>query len=207
MAIPKNLIIVVGRQFGSGGRDIGRALAQKYSLEYYDRELLAQAAGQFGYSPHIFAKRDEKRPSALRALMTNLFGVGDSYAQNPMSSESIYNAQCQAIRELAGRSGCVFVGRTADYVLRENPNLVSIFLSSPIERRVKAILKRGDAPTADKAAELANRRDNERENFYNYYTGRRWGHASNYHLAMDASMLDTEAAVNVISRFIEEKFK
>ena len=204
--IPSDLIIVVGRQFGSGGRRIGNLLARIFSLAYYDKEMLAEASEQFGFSQNIFARCDEKRPSALRALLTNAFGVGDAYAPGPMSDEAIYSAQSHVIRELASRGGCVFVGRSADYILREHPHVVSIFLSSPIEQRAKAIFGRGDAPTLEKARELAARCDRAREDFYNYFTGRKWGRSDNYHLSLDTSLLNDEAAVDVITKYIEGRF-
>lgn len=205
-AVPSDLIIVVGRQCGSGGRALGKMLAEAYGLEYYDKEMLSKAAEKFGYSQSIFAKYDEKRPSAVRTLLTHAFGVGDSYLQNPMSSEAIYNAQSEVIRRLAARRGCVFVGRSADYILRDHPHLVSIFLSAPIESRAELLIKRGDAENMDKAMEMARRQDHNREQFYNYYTGRRWGHADNYHLCFDARSLGTEAAFSLIRDFIELKF-
>lgn len=204
--IPSDLIIVVGRQFGSGGRVIGKKLAEEFGLEYYDKEMLAKAAEKFGYSQSIFARHDEKRPSALRSLITNAFGVGDSYLQNPMSSEAIYRAQSSVIRELARQGGCVFVGRSSDYVLRDFPHLVSIFLSAPIEQRAKLLIDRGDAETPEKAMEIARKYDRNREDYYNYFTGRHWGHSENYHLSLSIDGISTEDAIEVIKAYIGSRF-
>ncbi|MDE6810816.1 MAG: cytidylate kinase-like family protein [Muribaculaceae bacterium] len=203
---PSDLIIVVGRQFGSGGRKIGKALAQHYGLEYYDKEVLSEAAGRFGLHPDIFARYDEKRPSPLRSLLSNAFGVAESY-ENSMSSESIYQRQSYVIRQLAEKKGCVFVGRSADYILRDHPNLVSIFLHAPLEHRAKAILERGDASTIEKAKEFAHKLDVERENFYNYYAGSGWGRADNYHLTLNSSKMSDEATLDVIKAYIDNRFK
>lgn len=203
---PKDLIIVVGRQFGSGGRKIGKALAEAYGLEYYDKEVLSEAARKFGYHPDIFARYDEKRPSPLRSFFSNAFGVAESY-ENSMSSESIYERQSRVIRELAGRNGCVFVGRSADYILRDHPHLVSIFLHAPLEFRGKEIMSRGDAPTLEKGIELAKKLDDKRRGFYNYFTGKPWGHADNYHLSLDSSRLGHDGAMEVIRAFIDNHFK
>lgn len=206
MNIPSDLIIVVGRQFGSGGRRLGTALAREFGLEYYDKEVLSEAASQFGYTPDVFARYDEKRPSALRSLLSNTFGIAEAYDTSSLSSESIYNIQSQVIRKLASRSGCVFVGRSADYILRDHPHLVSIFLHAPVEKRVEAIIKRGDANSPERGEELARRFDRKREDFYNYFTGRAWGRSDNYHLSLDASLLDDDGVVRVIRAFIESRF-
>lgn len=204
--IPENLIIVVGRQYGSGGRMLGKLLAARFSLPYYDKEILSEAAQRYGFSKEIFAKYDEKRPSPLRSLLENTLGVQDIFSTQPLSGENIYNAQGRVIRELAEQGGAVFVGRSADYILREHPNLVSIFLHSPLDSRARNIVARGEAPDVAKAAELASRIDSKRENFYNYFTGRRWGHAANYHLTLDASLLPAQEAFQVICNFIERRF-
>ncbi|MDE5842960.1 MAG: cytidylate kinase-like family protein [Muribaculaceae bacterium] len=203
---PSDLIIVVGRQFGSGGRKIGKALAKHYGLDYYDKEMLSEAAVRFGMNPDIFARYDEKRPSPLRSLLSNAFGVAESY-ENSMSSESIYQRQSYVIRQLAEKKGCVFVGRSADYILREHPHLVSIFLHAPIEHRAKAILDRGDAKSIDKAKEFANKIDASRENFYNYFAGSGWGHADNYHLTLNSALLGEDATLEVIKSYIDNRFK
>ncbi len=203
---PKDLIIVVGRQFGSGGRGIGKALAEAYGLEYYDKEVLSEAARKFGYNPEIFARYDEKRPSPLRSFLSNAFGVAESY-ENSMSSESIYERQSRVIRELASRKGCVFVGRSADYVLRDHPNLVSIFLHAPIEHRGREIVRRGDAETLEKGVEIARKLDEKRRDFYNYFTGRAWGKADNYHLSLDSSLLGHDGSLEVIKAYIDNHFK
>lgn len=204
--IPSDLIIVVGRQFGSGGRKIGKALAKEYDLEYYDKEVLSEAAGRFGINPEIFARYDEKRPSPLRSLLSNAFGIQESY-ENPMSSESIYQRQSHVIRQLAEKKGGVFVGRSADYILRDHPNLVSVFLHAPLDFRANAILNRGDAETLEMAREKAKKLDATRENFYNYFVGGGWGHADNYHLSLNSALLGEQATVEVIKTFIANRFK
>ena len=118
--LPADLTVVVGRQFGSGGRRIGRRLAARLGLTYYDKEVLSEASQRFGFSQTIFARYDEKRPSAIRSFLSNAFGVPDSYMQNAMSCESIYAAQSRVISELADEGGCVFVGGSADYILRHH---------------------------------------------------------------------------------------
>lgn len=205
--IPEDLVIVVGRQFGSGGRKIGKRLASELGLAYYDKEVLSEAAKQFGYSPEIFARYDERRPSALRSMLSHAFGVSESYyPQSTLSSENIYERQSNVIRSLASRHGAVFVGRSADYILRDHPHLISIFLHAPEEHRAAAIVKRGDAPDIDKGIETARKYDKMRREFYTYFTGRNWGHSDNYHLSIDSSLFDDDAMSDIIRLFISKRF-
>lgn len=204
--IPSDLIIVVGRQFGSGGRKLGKALAKKFGLDYYDKEVLSEAARRFGYAPEIFARYDECRPSPLRTFLSNAFGVAETF-ENSMSNEGIYERQSRVIRQLAeGEKGCVFVGRSADYILRDHPGLISIFLHAPLETRANTLVERGDAPDLEKAKDMARKLDNRRENFYNYFTGGGWGHSDNYHISLDSSALGPDGTMEVIEAFIRNKF-
>ena len=188
--LPADSIVVVGRQFGSGGRKIGRRLAEEFGLAYYDKEMLAEAARRLGFSEHVFARYDERPPSALRSWLSASFGVQDSFHQTPMSSEAIYAAQSRVINELA------------DYILRHRPHLASIFLHAPAEHRAQVLLERGEVESHEKGIELARKIDRNREDFYNYFTGRRWGHADNYHLTLDTSLLSDDAAYDVVRSWL-----
>lgn len=205
--LPADLTVVVGRQFGSGGRRIGRRLAARLGLTYYDKEVLSEAAQRFGFSQTIFARYDEKRPSAIRSFLSNAFGVPDSYMQNAMSCESIYAAQSRVISELADEGGCVFVGRSADYILRHRPNLISIFLHAPAETRARELLKRGEVSSLADGLERARRLDRRREEYYNYFTGRQWGKADNYHLSVDTSVMDDDSIIDLILQYIAARYK
>lgn len=202
---PLKPVIVVGRQFGSGGRNLGKMLAERFGLPYYDKEILSKTAERYGFSPEIFAKYDEKRPSPLRSFFTHSFGVPEVYTSSSMSGEKIYEAQGIVIRDLAEEHGGVFVGRSADYILRDYPDMLSIFLHAPIEKRAKVLVDRGDANTIEQGIELARKLDSNRENFYNYFTGRRWGHCDNYHLSLDASRLSPEQLLEVVCAYIAKK--
>lgn len=195
----KKRVIVIGREFGSGGRLLARRIADALGYEYYDRELLAESAQRHGFSPELFAARDERRPSALRSLLHFGYGISDTYNPTTLSSEGIYKAQSDVIRALAQEKDSVFVGRTADYVLRDNPNLLSVFIHAPLEERVRRIISRGDAADEREAAEIARRMDRHRADYYNYFTGRRWGEASNYDISLDASRFPAEKIVEIIT--------
>lgn len=199
-----NFVIVIGRQFGAGGRRLGRELSERLGVPYYDKELLNKASERFGFRPEIFDKADEKRPSLLQALLSfNYHSAAGSYATSAMGSGEIYQAQSNVIRQIAEEGSCIIVGRTADYVLRDHPRMLSVFLHAEMEDRVRAILSRGDCKTESEAREMANRHDRMRQEYYTYFTGRNWGHASNYDLTLNTSRLDTEGAINIITACLE----
>lgn len=200
------IVVVIGREFGSGGRAVGRIVANRLGIPYYDKELLSEAADRLGFSHRIFADADEKRPSMFRSLMQGLYGVPDNFNTDSMSGEGVYQSQSRAIREICSKDSCVIVGRTADYVMRDHPGLVSVFLHAPVGFRAQKILDRGDAKTLQQATEMARKSDRNRSHYYNYFTGRNsWGKASNYHLSLDASRLTDEVAADIIISFIKAR--
>lgn len=202
---PGHCIVVIGRQFGSGGRKIGKLIAAKLGIDYYDKELLSRAATSLGFSPEIFAAADEKKPSPLRSLLQGLSGVADNFHATTLSGEKLYEEQSGIIRQLADRGPCVFVGRTADYVLREYPGLVSVFVHAPMKHRAGKITARGDAANANAAEEIARKHDRDREGYYNYFTGRHWGRADNYHLSIDSSTLSEDDVAELIINYCKAK--
>ncbi|MBD5299798.1 MAG: cytidylate kinase-like family protein [Bacteroides sp.] len=198
------MIIVIGREFGSGGRQIGRMVAERLGIAYYDKELLSEAAGRLGFSPEVFAATDEKRPSPFRSLVQGLYGIADNFHTTSMSGERLYEQQSAVIRDLAERGPCVIVGRTADYIMRDNPCMVSVFLHAPIEWRAEKIVRRGDCMVLEKAKDVARGVDRDRENYYNYFTGQGWGRANNYHLTIDASKLPASKIADIIVDYATE---
>lgn len=202
---PTSPIIVIGRQFGSGGRKIGKLVADKIGYPYYDKELLSEVALSLGFSKSIFAENDEKKPSPFRSLLQGIYGIADNFHDTSLCGERLYHEQSKVIRRLCEEKGCVIVGRTADYVLRDHPGLVSVFLHSPIERRAEEIVNRGDASHMQEACEMAKKQDRDRESYYNYYTGKQWGSASNYHLTIDASSVDADTIADIIIAYAKKK--
>lgn len=193
-------VIVIGRQYGSGGRRIGKMLARELGVGYYDKSLLSKAAAEMGYSPEIFARKDEKRPSLLRSLLSFNYGaMSDEIGQAPMSDEKIYEYQSRVIKDICERESCVIVGRTADYVMRHHPHLLSLFIHAPADCRAEAIIRRGETDDRDKARDIATRNDSDRQSYYNYYTNRNgWGRADNYHLTFDSSRISEKAILTAV---------
>lgn len=206
--LPKNYVITVGRSFGSGGREIGRRLAEKLGIGFYDKMLLVKAAEKAGYNIDFFEKGDERVPKIFGGIIPFSMGfypmswLGDS---PDSSSDKVYKAQCEFIRELAASEPCVIVGRSADYILRDMPNVVNIFVHAPLDECARRIVARAESATLEQARTLAVRTNKLRANFYNFYTDKRWGHADSYHLCIDSSSLPIEQVVDMIIGYIERR--
>lgn len=198
-------VIVIGRQFGSGGRRIGRLVAERLGVPYYDKELLSHAAKSLGFSPDVFAAADEKRPSAFHTLLQSMYGIADNFHTTSISGERLYEQQSKVIREICSKGSCVIVGRTADYVMRDHPGLVSVFLHAPVKWRAEKIVRRGEAMCCENAIEQAQKHDRNRENYYNYYTSGHWGRADNYHLCLNSSLLSESRIADLIIEFARDK--
>lgn len=198
-------IIVIGRQYGSGGRRLGRLLAEKLDVAYYDKELIAEAARRLGIRADIFDSADERKPSLLRSMLGAACGSPSYFSGGSFSPERVYQLQSDAIRQIMDESnGCVIVGRTADYIGRERDNLVSVFLHAPIEYRITNIRStpEGEELSENRVRDLIERHDTRRRDYYNYFTGRSWGHADNYHLSFDSSRMPVEKIAEIIVSLI-----
>ena len=202
----KHIIICVGRQLGSGGHDIARMLALDFNAKYYDQELLNLAAKESGFSEKFFEANDEQR-----GIFRSLFHLHASHLsdnnlyQNNFSQESLFKFQSDAIEKAANEGSCVFVGRCADYVLRNRDNVVNIFISASKRFRIEQIMAKQklDFPAARK---FMQQREAKRAAYYNYYTGKKWGAAESYDLCIDSSILGLQATEKLIADFIRKRF-
>lgn len=204
--IDQSIIINIGRQLGSGGHDIGRMLALDFNAKYYDHELLDLAAKESGFSEKFFQQNDERKGffKALFNVQTSHFSGGSMYKTN-FSQESLFQFQSEAIRKAAKEGSCVFVGRCADYVLRDFPNTVNVFITASMEYRVEQIMNKQQLD-ADAARRFIEQRESARATYYNYYTGKKWGHAESYDLCVNTSILGKEETEKMIAEFIRKKF-
>ena len=203
-----NYVITIGRQFGSGGREIGRILANKLNIPYYDKELLAAAAKSSGVKTDFFEASDERSPNLFASSnlwsfnlgyhIGNFFSAGVSF-----SDDKLYQAQSEAIKDFAKESSCVIVGRSADYVLREFPRLISIFIHADEDACVKRILSRGDCKSETQALEIIEKKNKLRSNYYNFYTDKKWGDAASYDLCIDSSKLTAEQVADIIVEYVK----
>lgn len=205
-----NLVITIGRSFGSGGRHLGQLLARRLNIGYYDKELLTESARRAGVCPEFFEKNDERSPSFFTGLFS--FSMGYSpvhyYAgATSIGDDGVYKAQSEFIQHLAQQGPCVIVGRASDYVLRDHDRLVSVFVHAPAEACVKRIMKRQPELSAKEARQLAEKTNKLRSNYYNFYTDHKWGDAATYDLCFDTSKMSMEDIVEVIVEYIRRRWK
>ena len=204
----RHIIINVGRQLGSGGHDIGRMLAQEFGATYYDKELLNLAAQESGFSKEFFERNDERK-GFLRSFLHLPYAIGSSstnFYQNNFSQEGLFKFQSDAIRKAAQEGSCVFLGRCADYVLRDFNDVVNVFITASLDFRIENVAtKQGIA--REEAMKLIENGERERANYYNYFTGKQWGHATSYDLCIDSSAIGTAETVRIISDFVRKKLK
>ena len=202
----KHIIINIGRQLGSGGHDIGRMLALDFQAKYYDRELLNLAAKESGLSEKIFEQNDEKKGFFRGLLNLGSPHVSSGRVYNSgVSQESLFLFQSEAIKKAANEGSCVFVGRCADYVLRNLPNTVSVFVTASMDYRVRQIMNKRHLDE-DAARKFIEQGESERSTYYNYYSGKKWGAAESYDLCIDSSVLGLVETEKIIAQFIKKKF-
>ena len=204
---PEPFIINIGRSLGSGGRAIGHILAKDFDIAYYDREILNLAAKASGFCAEVFERNDEKN-RFLRTLgnIIPFIGGGATYYDNELSNENLFRIQSEAIRKAAADHSCIFIGRCADYVLRDNPRCVNVFITANMEDRIASVMKWNNC-TAEKAQEIIEKGDSERASFYNFYSSGTWGAASTYHLCINSSVLGIEETAVLIKNFVIQKLK
>ena len=199
------IIINVGRQIGSGGRVIARMLAEEFGCKLYDKEILNLAAQESGFSPKFFEQSDEHKGFFHHIVQQSgrALAMGSFYNNNQFSEESLFQFQSDAIRKAAAENSCVFVGRCADYVLREMENTVDIFVTANLDDRIQRVQERHHC---DKAAarKLLQHEENARASYYNYYTGKKWGHASSYDICVNTSILGIEGTTAFLADFIRK---
>ncbi|MGP1464063.1 cytidylate kinase family protein [Prevotella koreensis] len=201
----KKIIINIGRQLGSGGREIARLLANDLGYKFYDKELLNLAAKESGFSEKVFEKNDEQKGFLRSLLCMHAPHIGDnSFYKSDFSQESLFLFQSDAIKKAATDGACVFVGRCADYVLREYDNVINIFITADMKQRIERVIKRHNCDDV-MACKIINSQENERASYYNYYTGQKWGYAENYDLCINSSILGIEGTVTFIRDFIKSR--
>jgi len=203
----KNVIINVGRQLGSGGHDIGRMLALDFGARYYDRELLNLAAKESGFSEKLFEAHDERK-----GFLRGLFNIQAAHVsegslyRTGFTQENLFQFQSEAVRKAAQEGACVFVGRCADYILRDFPNTVNVFITASMAYRIEQIANKQHI-SHEEARKFIEQKESRRAAYYNYYTGKKWGAAESYDLCIDSSVLGLQQTEKLIAEFIRKKFK
>lgn len=196
----KNVIITISRQFGSNGREIGRQLAEYLDIGYYNKEIMELIANDFGINPDFF--REENRNEQ------GLFSVAGRHKISAITELSInsevYEKACELIQGISQRESAVIVGRCADYILKDHPNTIKLFIYSDLETRINWSISEYKVP-ARKARKFVHDKDERRAGFYEFYTGQKWGASSNYDMMINTSKMKTDDIIKMLSELYDIK--
>ena len=203
-----NTIITVGRQFGSGGREIGELVAQHFGIKCYDKELLSRAAKDSGFCEEMIQNHDERPTNSfLYNLVMDTYSFGynaSSFVDMPISHK-VFLAQFDTIKKIADEGPCVIVGRCADYALSDYDNVLNLFIYADEDAKIRRIKERfEDVKTDDQAKDMMNKKDKQRQSYYNYYSSKKWGRADSYDLCINSSKLGIDGTVKFIIQYIED---
>lgn len=201
-----NTIITIGRQFGSAGREIGEKVAAHFGIPCYDKELLSRAAKESGFCEEMIETHDERPTNSfLYNLVMDTYSFGynaSSFVDMPISHK-IFLAQFDTIKKIASEGPCVIVGRCADYALSEFDNAIHLFIYGDDDKKVKRIMEKYSL-TESKAREMINKKDKQRQSYYNYYSSKKWGRADSYDLCINSSLLGIDGTAKLIIQAIED---
>ena len=199
-------IITIGRQFGSGGHEIGQKLAEHFQIKYYDKELLSRAAKESGYCEEMLKSNDERPTNSfLYNLVMDTYSFGynaSSFVDMPISHK-VFLAQFDTIKKIADEGPCVIVGRCADYALADYKNCLNIFIHADEKAKIKRIKEHFDVSDS-KAKDMMVKKDKQRQSYYNYYSSKKWGRADSYDLTINSAKLGVDGTVRMIIQYIEE---
>lgn len=198
------MVITIGRQYGSGGREIGEYLSKKLGIKLYDKELITIAAKESGMCEEFFAKHDETpNRSFLYSLVMDTYTTNfssNAYTDMPMNHK-IFLEQFNAIKKIANEESCILIGRCSDYALEEHEHCINIFIHADEDSRVKRIARRREVDLT-KAKDLMVKTDKKRASYYNYFSNKKWGEAKTYHLTVDSTTLGIEGTADVILNYV-----
>jgi len=199
--------INIGRQIGSGGLEIGQKLAKQLGITYYDRELIQIASEESGLGKEFFEKADEKDS---HSLFDGMFGMRSSliaqiYTGYFLSNENLFQIQSEIIRKIAEKESCIFVGRCADYVLKDFSHNLNVFITADLEDRLKRIANMHQL-SREKAEVFIEKMDKKRAGYYNYFSNKTWGDSASYHICLNSSVLGIEETVDIIQNIVKSKF-
>lgn len=202
-------VITIARGYGSGGRTIGKKLAEELKIPYYDRDLLRLASDDSGINEQLFAKADEKlKKSRLFTVAKNVY-KGEIIAPDNddfVSNDNLFNYQAKIIKELAKTESCIIIGRCADFVLKDYENVVKVFVHAPLASCINTLKQMTDKPEKDIEKQIESI-DKHRADYYKYYTGRDWEDAKNYDLCLNSSQLGFDKCVEIVKSYLDIRFR
>jgi len=199
-----NFYITIGRECGSGGREIAKKLSERLNIQYYNKELITEAAKQSGLSEDILELNDEKPTNSLLysiVMDTYSFGYATNSSMDIPINNKAFLAQFNAIKSIADKGSCIIVGRCADYALAQEKDLVSVFITAQEDFRIRRISVENNL-TVDKARSFIKKTDKKRSSYYNYYTEKYWGKASSYDLCLCSSKIGIDKCVDTIIEYL-----
>ena len=199
----KRKVITISREFGSGGRLIGRKLADKLGVPYYDKELLDRIAEESGFSKEMIEGAEKKAKNSFLYSLASAIGTGEAGPETLSLNERFFLAQFETIRKIADEGSCVIVGRCADYILRGIPQAVNVFIYAEEEDKIKRAVEENGVQE-NEVRKVMRDTDKARANYYAYHTGRRWGDYLNYNLCIDSGYLSIDDIVDLIIEYSEK---
>ena len=202
----QKVIITIGRQFGSGGRSVARILSEHYGIPVYDKKLIALAAEQSGLGEQFFEQADEHVSHSFLHFLFGGRGATSHHAESPLSNDALFKVQSDVIRDIASRESCIILGRCADYILRDDPALISIFFTADTADRLQRYADH-DGITPEAARPILEKSDRKRADYYGYYAQRTWGAAENYHLCVNTSRLGIEGTAQLLIDYIDRRLQ
>ena len=191
-----NRVIALGRQFGSGGREIGRKLSDALGFGYYDRELISLAAQRAEVDERVFEEKDEKASSPW--LFKGFYDGGPRVQQGQSAEDVLFQMQSEVILELAAKENCIIVGRCADYILQDKADCLKVFIHADMKFRAERIVKVYGEREQSPEDRLLDK-DKRRVAYHRFYTNMKWGHAQNYHLTLDSGVIGIDKCVDIIA--------
>lgn len=201
-----NKVITISRQYGSGGREIGEKLAKEFNIPFYDKEVIARAAKESGFAEAAFENAEMKATNSLLysiAMGMNAYGNQELGFTNLSLDDRIYLAQADVIRNIAMEGPCVIVGRCADYILKENENVINVFVCAELQSRVERATTKYNL-MVNKPEETILKIDKRRANYYNYHANEKWGKAENYHISVRSDVIGIDSCIQVLKCYIEK---
>ena len=201
-------VITIARGYGSGGRTIGKMLAEELGINFYDRELLRLASDDSGINEELFAKADEKLKKSLLFKIARKAYKGELIPPDRddfVSNDNLFNYQAKIIKELAEQESCVIVGRAADYILKDYDNVVKVFVHAPLEACINTLTEMTGSPRKDIIKQIETI-DKRRAEYYKYYTGRNWEDVKNYDLCLNSSKLGFKKCVEIVKAYLDIRF-
>ena len=199
------MIITIGRQYGSGGRRLAQMLSEHFNIPLYDKDLINRVSEETGIAGEFFKKVDEKPSDSFFSMFLNSFSYGNSCncEDSVLSGNSLFCMQSKVIRNIAAEGDCIFVGRCADYILRDRDDVLSIFVTADLEDRIKRVAEY-EGISEQSAKDVIEKADKSRAAYYNFYTEKRWGRGSSYDICINSSKISLEQCMDIITQILNK---